>query len=456
MKWLFILLCLVLMGCSAEPPLEPVLQAATAIPTLDPSNVTMLCEVIEQQTDDDLEQVIEALLAIERQGIVCTRANASEALYNAYVRYGEQLEAQGLEQEAINAYILALSHTEMDTRARDALVRLGEMPSSETSTPTCDEETPDRANNIPDYTPSSGSFVTLESGFLTTTDGQPFTIYGVIYEPRDYPGKQFLAEAPEEAINEELFLIAAADLNTIRIYLYHDVLFQCAGASVTPVPDAITRLDQVLTAAAARGLRVIPVLHHDADDTLYLSAAHTTSQLRYLVGRYADEPAILAWDVRDGGDLDYTLGDADRDAVLVWVNTTTQTIRQTAPNHLVTAGWRDDAAATAPFADFVSFQHEGSLDELRQEIALLQSQTEKPLFLANVSYPMVNGDELTQRDSIYNAVLAAQNNALLGWSVYNAFDHPRTVCEDCEQFGLWYTNYSPKLALDALSTAIRE
>ncbi len=325
--------------------------------------------------------------------------------------------------------------------------------------PTCDDATLTLARaNMPTYTPSAGAFVRLENNVLVANN-QAIAVRGVIYEPRDTPGERLFTASTAEAVAEELTLIADAGFNTLRVHLYHDALFQCPGDGAIPVPDAFTRLDALIRDAAARGLRLMLVLHHEPDLTtypLYDSPGHTTAQTEYLVRRYADEPAILAWDVRDSGDLDYTRGGIPREQVIAWLTRTTQALRQHAPNHLVTAGWNSDAAATAPFVDVVSFQQYGSTDELRQQIALLRTQTDQPLLLAGVGYPLVDGDELRQRDNLYEALLAAENNGLLGWAIFTAFDSPSDVCVECARFGLWNANYFPKLALDAPRQIIGE
>ncbi|MEM6530229.1 MAG: hypothetical protein AAF653_18155, partial [Chloroflexota bacterium] len=225
------------------------------------------------------------------------------------------------------------------------------------------------------------------------------------------------------------------------------------------VPEAFARLDTVLEVAINREMRVVLVLHHAPDLTdfpLYSSPGHTLAQTVFITQRYADAPGIMVWDLRDSGDRDYTGGAFEREVVITWLTQTAQVVRQNAPQQLMTAGWREDSVATAPFVDFVSLQHYGTVDDLRQQIALLRTQTDKPLFLTGVGYPTTSGDEPGQRDRLFDALQAAENNQLLGWNIVEAFDHPATVCEGCERFGLWNTSYFPKLALDAAQTVMNQ
>ncbi|MEO1438966.1 MAG: cellulase family glycosylhydrolase [Chloroflexota bacterium] len=452
MRYVWLML-LVVVGCAPRPPVQPALQAVTAVPSLAGADVETLCNIAMVSRDTDPRLHIEVLMVMDERGTSCADIeDAGVALYDALTDHAEQLEAEGRSSEAERYYRQALNYTETDSRARDALQQPGTATAPDVPSETCDAETVQTAlDSTPPYAPQQGTQVALLDSELLL-DGQPFVVRSVQYEPRDFPGRRFMGEATTEAIETELALIAEAGFNTVRVNLIYDALFRCIGNGAVPVPEAFARLDAALLTAIQRGMRVVPVLHHQPDLSvypLYGNPEHTTAQTAYLVQRYAEEPGILAWDLRDGGDRDYTEGDFEREVVVTWITQTAQRVRQTAPEQLITAGWRDDAAATAPFVDFVSFQHDGNVDELRQQITLLRTQTNKPLFLAGVGYPTANGDEPGQRDRLFDALEAAENNQLLGWNVVEAFDHPATVCEGCGRFGLWNTSYFPKLALEA-------
>jgi endo-1,4-beta-mannosidase len=188
--------------------------------------------------------------------------------------------------------------------------------------------------------------------------------------------------------------------------------------------------------------------------------------LVHILKRYRNEPTILAWDLRDAGDQDYLADGSqefkfDRETVLDWLMQTAILARQTDPNHPVTASWRSDIETTIPAVDFVSFQHFGHTAELRQRIADLKSQTDKPILLSAVGYSTFEGvDELIQRNLLYQTLDAAEGNALAGWVVWMAFDYPLSVTCDTpgclsedstlHHFGLWNTSYFPKMAVAAV------
>ncbi len=58
--------------------------------------------------------------------------------------------------------------------------------------------------------------------------------------------------------------------------------------------------------------------------------------MRFLVERYHAEPTIIAWDIRDKGDVDYRTGLVRQDIALRWLADTVVMIRQIDNQHY---GW---------------------------------------------------------------------------------------------------------------------
>jgi hypothetical protein len=472
-RYIALLLCgiaLMLIGCAPTLPNRSGLQAATAIPTLAQNDPVALCAAVNAAWGNDWSQVIDALQALQTLDTPCADGLAlNERLYTAYAAYGTVLEQEGRTAEAITAYQQALTYNPNATTMRTRLAVLG----AATPLPPapCEVAQVDATlAQIPAYTPTQGSFVRVQEGRFTVDD-VPYAVYGVNYYPRDTPFAKFLTTTDPTVYATEMNLIRAAGIRVLRVFVWYEGLFICAGNGAVPEPAALARLDALIAAAAVRNMRLIVVLHDSPDlqtYPLYTSSAHITAQTEYLVTRYAAEPAIMAWDLRDSGDVDY-LGldgapsDDDpfpREAVLTWLAETALLIRQHAPNHLITAGWRRDNEVTAPIVDFVSFQHFGDIDELRQRIANLQAQTDKPILLAAIGYSTMTLNESQQRTGLQLALQAVRNTGLGGWVIYSAFDYPTNVfCEtpDCTaedrpdfHYGLWNTSYFPKLSLDAV------
>jgi hypothetical protein len=196
---------------------------------------------------------------------------------------------------------------------------------------------------------------------------------------------------------------------------------------------------------------------------LYVHSRYSSAQMAYLASRYAPEPAIIAWDVRDTGDADYQNRQFGRQVVLKWLTDTAIKLREIDKNHLITASWRNDITAPIGVVDFVSLKASGDIDEMRQKIALLRDATDTPIVLTSVGYSTFGSSEEGQRNSLQAALDAARNNHLAGWFVWTGFDFPLTVtcytpgCTNIDSadhhFGLWHNDYSPKLAVGVIRIA---
>ena len=190
---------------------------------------------------------------------------------------------------------------------------------------------------------------------------------------------------------------------------------------------------------------------------------YVLEQTRFIVERYKDEPTILAWDVRDRGDVDFREGFVRQDVATTWLADTIIMIRGIDNQHPITAGYWQESIVTAPLVDFVSFQFYGDYADLRQEIANLRASANRPILLASIGYSTFEVSDVNQRNFLFQAFEEVEQNQLMGWMVNHAFDYPRTVTcipPDCpgdgaaiNQFGLWNTGYFPKLAIEAVRLA---
>lgn len=450
-------------ACSPTPPSnQSGLLAVTAVPTLDTTNREALCAAVSTFWDRDWPQAIRALKALDNLQATCDDGGTPrEQLYMALYTYGTLLEQRNRLEDAIETYETALLYNPLGTEAADALRRLN----VDTPAPPapCDPvEITDALAAVPYYTPTSGSFIRIAGSEFLLED-ERFPVYGVNYYPRDTPWRRFLTETDIATVKTDLDLFHQAGLNTLRIFLWHEPLFTCPGGGAVPVAEMFARLDSIIQEAAVRGFRLIVTLNDLPDlsvHPLYDSLRNVDEQIIYIVRRYRDEPAILAWDLRDGGDLDYLNGTFEKTSVLEWLTRIAILVRRADPNHLITASWRQEAEATIPAVDFVSVQHFEDAEALRQHLAILNELTEKPILLSAVGYSTYQTDDLSQRNALQQALEAADNNGLAGWVVWTAFDYPLTATciePDCpsadsadHHFGLWNTSYFPKLTVDVI------
>ena len=271
-----------------------------------------------------------------------------------------------------------------------------------------------------------------------------------------------------DTLRTEFTLMHDAGFNTLRIFLWHEALFQCEGDGAIPQPQAFQLLDTLIHESASYGFKLIVTLNDLPDLTnypLYDNPAHTQAQTAYIVSRYQDEPAILAWDVRNEGDIDYGSQGMlnppfSRDTVLSWLNETSQAVRAIDSNHLITAGWLHDAQSTAPDVDFISFHHWWNGDDLSARIRAIHEQTDKPILLEEVGYSTKTMTDDEQANEFAEVLQTAHDENLLGWLIWTAFDFPRTATclpEPCESvdnlehyFGIWRTDYTPKPSLSVI------
>jgi endo-1,4-beta-mannosidase len=312
---------------------------------------------------------------------------------------------------------------------------------------------------VPPYVPlGTGDFVSVSSGGFVS-GGQAFRIRGVNYFPARAPWRRFLTASDPVEVAKELDLIRATGFNTLRIFLWYDALFDCPGSQAVPEPDAFARLDAILKLAADRGFRLIVTLNDLPDLSnypLYTKPETAAAQTAYIISRYRDEPAILAWDVRNEGDLDYRQGGFAPPIVLNWLAQTAAQIRRIDPNHLITAGWSGDAQATENVVDFLSFHHYLSQGFIGPRIASLKAGTKKPIVLEETGFSTFGGGEALQSFLLQATLAAAEDSDLGGWLVWTAFDFTTDVtcvppaCPDKESqqhhYGLWRADYTPKWA----------
>lgn len=341
--------------------------------------------------------------------------------------------------------------------------RPGESP-LQTCTP---DEVRQLTESLPPYISTDTVGYVRLGGDSFMVNGAPFAVRGVNYYPARYPWRRFFTMDMAE-VSAELDLLQQTGFNTLRVFLWYVPLFQCEGNGAVPEHPAFLAFDAFIHAAAERGFRLIVTLHDEPDLTeypLYSDPPHTRAQTAYLLRRYRDERAILAWDIRNEGDIDYGSRDLfggrfQRQEVLNWLESVAPLVHDGAPNHLITAGWMAYAEDTAPFVDFISFHHWWDAADLRRRIVALRRETDKPILLQEVGYSSLNVTLDGQRDSLREALITAEEEGLLGWMVWAAFDFPRdATCypapclspDNMEHyFGLWTADYQPKPALDAL------
>lgn len=453
-----------LVGCAIPPTTLPP-TAVIPTPTTAPA---ITCTTVETLWGQDWEMAIEALVTLRMQGVDCGAEPLTSKLYAARFNYAALLEAQKDMQGAIAQLEAAYALDPGRAEAIDALDRLGRLPNP---TPVqCDDPVPliDDSPPVPapPENPDITQFVSVTNTTLTL-EGEPFSIRGVNYYPRHAPWHRFLEQATPAEMATELDLIQGAGLNTIRIFLRYDALFKCEPELAIANEAGFAIVDTVLLLAQERGLKVIVTLNDLPDlrfRPLYTDWERYDAQTIYIVRRYRDNPTILAWDLRNEGDLDYgaRTGDIPRftqDEVLSWLAHVSALVRDYDSNHLITAGWWGDPADTSPYVDFLSFHHWSNAEELAARIETYQKSANKPLLLQEVGYhswaeaPVDARTEAAQATLLSQIVSVTDQTNLAGWMVWSAFDYVPEAGQPPNYehfFGIWRTDGTPKPAVEIL------
>jgi endo-1,4-beta-mannosidase len=304
--------------------------------------------------------------------------------------------------------------------------------------------------------------------------GKPLIARGANYYPARYPWKRFLTQVDLQTVTEELALMRSYGFNTLRIFLWNTALFACPAVNDLPNPDAFNRLDTVIKSAAAQDFHLIVTLNDMPDYCavpLYTNQTVIPPQTRFIINRYNDEPAILAWDLRNEGDIDYGSNDVlgraafPREDILAWLNATSTLVRSLDTHHLITAGWLHDNESTASAVDFISFHHWTGADEMQKRVAEIRVKTDKPILLEEFGYSTFRYSPDEQSTLITSVAQAVESQNLLGWLVWTAFDFPLDAtctpptCPSADNaehhFGLWYANYTSKPVLESLRALVQ-
>lgn len=467
LRFLLLLALTSLMACVTSPLPRPTSPSPPSPPptlTPHPLSGAELCAALDAAWGQDWPRTIQLLEVLRQATQPCGPEPLASKHYAAYFSYGALLEEQGQLAEAIRAYQTAFALNPQRREALDALARLDRLPDP---TPTTCQRAAARRPPLPAYRSStSDPSITVHEGQLKMGDA-PFHVRGVNYYPARTPWMRFLPETRPADLERDMDLLHEAGFNTLRIFLHYDALFTCAPEAAVPIPGTFATLDALLRLAGERGLKVIVTLNDLPDLTyrpLYTDWARYDAQTRYIVARYQAEPTILAWDLRNEGDLDYgarnpTEARFSQEEVLGWLAHLSALVREAAPHHLLTAGWWGDPLPTAPYVDLLAFHHWSDSAQLATRLSDYRARTGQPLLLEEVGYhswasaPTDARDEAAQAALLSEAVALAEQPGVAGWLVWTAFDlepMPGQPATYEHFFGLWRTDRTVKPSLDAL------
>jgi hypothetical protein len=462
---LYGLILALLAGCNAisssypRPTLvaTPTLPLSEASPT--PLASTATCADLDANWGHNWPGVLTALEALIAAGQSCGPEPLLSKKYAVHFNYAAALEEAGEPDQAIAQYQAALLIDPRRGEALSALIRLAALPSP--TPPACLSNAPLLPTPPPPTASESSQFITAQAGRLQL-NGQPFVVRGVNYYPRQSPWERFFSQTDPAEMARELEVIQAAGFNTLRIFLPYQPLFTCQPDDAIPDEANFALLDSLFELAETHDLKLIVTLNDVPDlrfRPLYTDWPHYDPQTSYIVRRYRHSPALLAWDVRNGGDSDYENGSFEQAEVVAWLAHITTLIRQHDPQHLITAGWDSDPAVTAPYVDILAVQYWDEPDQLAAQLETYRAYPDKPVLLLSTGHdswaeaPETPHTEQEQAEYLGSIIRRVEVERLAGWLIWTAFDFvpaPGQPVSAGHHFGLWRTDLSPKPALEAL------
>ncbi len=211
-----------------------------------------------------------------------------------------------------------------------------------------------------------GNVPARQDGSFVTTDGTLFNIDGVskYYAGTNSYWISFLTNNAD--VDLALDQLAGAGLRILRVWGFNDVTSAPApgtvyfqrlsgggGSTINAGADGLQRLDHVVAAAGQRGIKLIINFVNYWDDYGGMSAyarafggtkdgfyTNAAAQAQYrayvaaVVSRYADSPAVLAWELAN----EPRCKGCATDVVTRWAAETSAYVKSLDPNHLVTLG----------------------------------------------------------------------------------------------------------------------
>lgn len=264
-------------------------------------------------------------------------------------------------------------------------------------------------------------------------DGQRYHVAGVNYYPQATPWDAFWANYDAEVVAADLATVRALGLNTVRVF----VPFEPFGAAEVK-PEFLERLSDLLDQADAQHVKVIVTLFDFRTDYSLVLWPQADRHLETLLTRFANHPAILAWDLKNEPDRDYA--SAEQDLVDAWLLHCAGLAREYDPHHLLTIGWFSPEAAQAfPEAlDIISFHYYAPVSELpNRYLALRRAVPERPILVGEFGLPTWNSaffphghteaGQARYYADLLTVLRTTENAGYLAWTLYDFDQVPANV-----------------------------
>ncbi|WP_298155952.1 cellulase family glycosylhydrolase [Flavobacterium sp.] len=269
------------------------------------------------------------------------------------------------------------------------------------------------------------------SGKKIYKNDREFVMKGINYYPKNSAWDTFGTAFNKDTIGRDLDIIKSAKLNTIRIFVQYE---DFGKADVKQ--EKLDKLKNLLDMAASRELAVIVTLFDFYSDYSIADWTLTHRHAEKIVSTFKDHKAIIAWDLKNEPNLDFEK--RNQSNVLEWLEHLIPVIRQSDPNHLITIGWSNSAAAVQlkDKVDFVSYHFYNAIDDFEKEHGSLEKAVNKPVVIQEFGLPSDNGiwhwSGHSEKDqAVYHEKMQAQfkknHLAFLSWTLYDFPSIPNQV-----------------------------
>lgn len=301
-----------------------------------------------------------------------------------------------------------------------------------------------------------GGFIQAQGDQLLRL-GTPVQLKGVNYYPQGRPWAEMWQQWDGPQIERELR--AARDqlgINTVRVLLPYDLFAGDTNEGRVDIKK-IERLRQLTRIAGELDLRLIVTLfdfHEGFPAAGTREEAIHKAYLRTLIGNFAGDDRILAWDLHNEPDHYKLWAEQGRaPAVLDWLGRMADEVHALAPHHLVTVGMGHyehlyapgpDGRRVVDYSDLVSVHIYNAADAARQ-IAEVRRHTDRPILLQEFGWPSGPACMLAEyseaaQDWFYRTTLAAARGRVAGviaWTLRDYAAGPTTRWDTHEEhYGL--------------------
>ncbi|WP_185782282.1 glycoside hydrolase family 2 TIM barrel-domain containing protein [Croceivirga lutea] len=274
---------------------------------------------------------------------------------------------------------------------------------------------------------------------------------GVNYYPTNTAWNMFGENFNRDVITNDFQLIHSLNINTIRIFIPYK-------ASI----EDINQLIEVLDEAHKHNLGAIVTLFDFYGTYLDSDQEQNKSYVSTIVGALTGHKALLAWDIKNEPDLDFT--NRSKSQVLKWLKNTICLIKNIDSKTPITIGWAKakNAIYLKDEVDFICFHFYDEPTLLKKEYQLLQEQTNKVIVLGEFGksshlsfWKMLKNGEKVQATYLSEIKEIIKTNSIpfMLWTLYDFNEVPIKVVgkkkryrKQQQKFGIYDTHGNKKRA----------